>query len=399
MLVEAMRENPVVAIAAPRPDFAGALQEFLIGLLSVALRPETERDWREIWNEPPTAPALQSSFDELPDAFSLDGDGPRFFQDLSSLEFIDVTPRCADQLLIDAPGDQGIRQNKDLFVKRGRVERMGRPAAAMALVTLQTYAPAGGQGHRTSLRGGGPLTTLIEPRGDPHAELGAEAQPLWNKLWANVQSATQWSNQNSSDVDGPHLIFPWLSATRVSDPQSGRPTTPHDAHPLQGYFGLPRRIRLDFDGAGKCDITGLEDTVTVPRFRMLNYGVQYQAWMHSLSPYYRAKDASEWLPVHAQPGGVGWRDWVGLTLSVPDANREPAKVISAFGQRIDAFGPTQARLHAFGYDMDNMKARGWAEGTLPLFSVIDPDARLFWPMSRLDSLKERIWPHPLFLVP
>ena len=66
-------------------------------------------------------------------------------------------------LLIDTPGANALRKNTDLFVKRGRIEVLSRAAAAIGLFTLSAYAPAGGAGIRTSLRGGGPLTTLLLP--------------------------------------------------------------------------------------------------------------------------------------------------------------------------------------------------------------------------------------------
>ena len=87
-------------------------------------------------------------------------------------------PNAAEVLLIDSPGEAGLRKNTDLLVKRGRAARLSRAGAAIALFTLQTYAPAGGRGNRAGLRGGGPLTTLIAP--DPPEDT------LWHLLWANV---------------------------------------------------------------------------------------------------------------------------------------------------------------------------------------------------------------------
>src|SRR6478609_8249227 len=77
-------EDPVVAVAAPRPDFGGAIEEFLIGLLTIALQPEDERAWLEHWRQPPAPAELQHALDALPSAFDLDGDGPRAFQDLAA---------------------------------------------------------------------------------------------------------------------------------------------------------------------------------------------------------------------------------------------------------------------------------------------------------------------------
>lgn len=364
LLVDRIADNPVVAIAAPRPDFDGAVQEFLIGLLAAALLPLDDDAWVALWNSPPTPPQLTEALVKLPAAFNLDGDGPRFFQDLVAPDFNDVDPAPIEQLLIDAPGAQTTRLNKDLFVKRGRIDRLGRPAAAMALLTLQTYAPSGGQGHRTSLRGGGPLSTLIDPRVTPQ-------RPLWEKLWMNVETVEQWRHRTAAKPSSLDGAFPWLVPTRVSDPKGGVKTTPNDAHPLQAYFGLPRRIRLEFGEVGSCDLTGARDEQVVTAFRIRNYGVQYDGWRHPLSPYYRKATDQPWLPVHAQAGGVGWREWVGLALDSPEgALREPARAVSAFYKRADYIphaNTQDRRVHAFGYDMDNMKARGWTESIYPVF--------------------------------
>lgn len=366
-------DDPVVGIAAPRPDFEGALQEFLIGLLTAALAPADDRAWRDVRDAPPDVEALQSALDALPDAFDLDGDGPRFFQDRSEADFVGIGVGPVDQLLIDAPGEQTIKLNKDLFVKRARAQRLGRPAAAMALLTLQTYAPSGGQGHRTSLRGGGPLTTLVDPRVDA-AGREDPGQPLWTKLWANVETRQQIEKRtHSSAPTDLARAFPWLHPARTSNPkEGGGPTSAARAHPLEAFFGVPRRIRLEFGDAGVCALTGAADERTVTGFRMRNYGAQYTDWRHPLTPHYRAKGTETWLPMHGQPGGVGWRHWVALTLPTPDSDdalRQPAATVVEYAKRSRA--DRIARLHVFGYDMDNMKARGWTEATMPLFPAAD----------------------------
>ena len=104
--------------------------------------------------------------------------------------------------------------------------------------------------------------------------------------------------------------------------------SPDDAHPLQAFFGLPRRIRLEFDGPGTCNLTNQNDDVTVTGFRMRNYGVQYAGWQHPLSPHYE-NAKGETLPVHGQPGGILWRDWLGFTLREPVGGKRPAAAVGS----------------------------------------------------------------------
>lgn len=377
LVTDNIDEDPVVAIAAPRPDFGGAVVEFMVGLLSVAFTVEDVAAWRQLWIAPPSRAVLDERLDTIVPAFNLDGDGPRFMQDLAVSDLSDIEPSQIEQMLIDAPGGQTTRFNKDLFVKRDRVERIGLPAAAMALLTLQTYAPGGGQGHRTSLRGGGPLTTLIDPR-DHDANGHEGVQSLWRKLWANVGTAAEWRLLPGGKLTSLGDVFPWMAPTRTSNaPGTTKATTPEDGHPAQAYFGMPRRVRLEFSGPGRCDLTGMECDQTVATFRMRNYGVQYSGWEHPLSPYYRIKETEPWLPVHGQSSGLSWRDWIGLALMQPEgAMRKPARVVSKFVQQLaPEIHITEVRLHAFGYDMDNMKARGWVESQRPVFAVSDAHQR------------------------
>lgn len=368
-------DDPVVALAAPRADFNAALTEFLIGLLSVALKAKDEDAWLAHWEAPPPPQVLREALAELPDAFALDGDGPRFLQDFTASDFQDDgEPNGIEALLIDAAGEQTRRQNKDLFVKRDRIRRLGRSAAAMALVTLQSYAPSGGQGHRVSLRGGGPLTTLIEPRVTDDGATLAHNRPLWRKLWANAETQAQWRQRSPDTADGgPETIFPWLAPTRTSNAKAGgRATTPQDAHPLQAWFGMPRRIRLLFSPeGGPCDLLGKPDERLVTGYRARNYGVQYLAWVHPASPHYADKKGG-WLPLHGQPDGIGWRDWCNLLFGAR-SERRPARVVGDFvQQRGPLIGIRRPRLHAFGADFDIMKLRGWVEATLPAFALTDP---------------------------
>jgi len=372
MVTDLADGDPVMSIAAPRPDFGGAVQEFLIGLLSAVFEVQDEAKWRLLWISPPSPSALHDRFEALAGAFNLDGDGPLFMQDVTVADFSESDPVPIEQMLIDAPGEQTAKLNKDLFTKRGRVECLSRPAAAMALLTLQTYAPSGGQGHRTSMRGGGPLTTLVNPLGDNDGEGVPTELSLWHKLWINVSTVAQWKELPGAGHKALSDKFPWLAPTRVST-KGSRATTAEDAHPLQAYFGMPRRIRLEFSGPGRCDLTGLEDEQTVTAFRTRNYGVEYTGWMHPLSPYYKTKETEPWLPVHGQPGGISWRDWISLTFSQPaEALRRPAEVVARFKiDRARSIKSREVRLHAFGYDMDNMKARGWVESQRPLLLVDD----------------------------
>ena len=373
--------EPIIRIATGRADCDISLAELLIGLLTVAMSPRDEDEWAERFRKPPSASDIETALAPYAGALMLDGDGPRFFQDRNDLE---GEPGPISGLLIDAPGASTVRDNADHFVKRGGVQVLSRAGAAIVLATLQTMAPSGGAGHRTSLRGGGPLTTLVVP-GTPD---GREPN-LWQRLWANVPM-----EMRASPKDAPR-IFPWLGPTRVSD-KSGVPTTPEDVSPLQAFFGMPRRIRLVFEPNPErksCDLLGHVDDVIVRGYVTRPRGTNYVAWdkRHPLSPYYKPKPKEpELLPVHLQSSRVGYREWLAIALGSDGGARVAAACLDQFkrvGSELlgDKASRRNTRLLAAGYAMDNMKPLDFGEALLPLIFASTPD-RNTWLADLADTM-------------
>lgn len=352
----------IAAFDADRPDFNGALAQFAIGLLQTTTQMDTPIAWKQLFANPPDATTLESWFAPFRAAFEFDGDGARFMQD-RSLKADEGTVNEIGALLIESPGDSTLEKNIDHFVKRGQVGAMCPHCAASALLTLQINAPSGGAGHRTGLRGGGPLTTLI---------VSQQQQCLWHTVWLNVRERSVFLAQGGdSTKTAAHFMFPWLVDIGKIQKADGE-TAPIQVHPAHVYWAMPRRIRLDFDNAsvGDCAICGRLSEQLVRQYVTKNYGLNYKgAWDHPLSPYYEAKEG--WLPLHPQPGGLGYRHWLAwiLGLSSDKKQQRPARVVEHLLRRQQAGG--QMRLWAFGYDMDNMKARCWYESTLPLYGLAD----------------------------
>lgn len=370
-ITSAFDTDPILALDFPRPDWNAAVTELLIGLLAGAMVPDGKEEWADTWANPPSPSDLESRLSPLAFAFNLDGAGPRCFQDLDTLSSEKARPISA--LLIDAPGENAEKKNTDLFVKRAGVVGLSFAHATAALVTMQTYAPAGGQGNRTSMRGGGPLTTLPMPRRRIDVEGRVHlVTTLWDLVWASVQDRSRVGAVPSAPNDPAwNLIFPWLATTRTSE--GDRSVTPEGAHPLQQFFGMPRRLRLDIvDGSG-----AKQDAVST--FRQKNFGIKYAGWVHALSPH-RADKKSGLLPFHPQPGGATYRDWLTWVDTIADNATQRAACLDAWKDRLaeiktrfgeggafDAANPWQSSVLACGYDMDNMKARGWLEARIPFF--------------------------------
>ncbi|MFZ1344242.1 type I-E CRISPR-associated protein Cse1/CasA [Thiothrix eikelboomii] len=349
-------DDPVIALNAPRPDFNGALLQFLIGLLQTAATPASHDQWLDWLEEPPTPEVLKACFEPYADAFALQGEKGSFMQDFEPLE--NGAVNSIAEMLIDTSG------GGTHFVKAGSMNYVCSCCAATALFTLQTNAPAGGRGHLTSIRGGGPMTTLVIL--DAASDL---ANDLWHSIWLNVIDLPLFktlSGDTSKNETGD--IFPWLALTRFGDQLT---TTPVDAHPLQMYWGMPRRLKILWDrlSSGHCDLCGSFSDSLVSHYRTRPYGVNYDsAWQHPLSPYSISAQDGALIALHPQPGVMTYQHWVGITDG--DDSVFIALVAKRYRVLAERWGE-QFRLYAFGYDMDKMKARCWYEATFPLFFIAD----------------------------
>ena len=276
-------EDAAVEFDWPRADFNVAALEFAIGVAALAFRPATPGAWLRLWDDPPNPEATRTALAPFAAAFALDGEGPRFEQELGGLAG-EATP--IEALLIDTPGANGQKKNADVLTHRGRYAALGLPAAAMALYALQQFAPSGGAGNRTSLRGGGPLSTFVIP-----GAAAGERPSLWRIVLANLPLIPP------GGAGGAELpkILPWLAPTLVSDKAHGERSVHEadaDVHPLQAFFGMPRRMALRIAGSGVCAMTGRTGPL-VDAFVQKPWGVNYGVWMHPATPYRRQKQGAE----------------------------------------------------------------------------------------------------------
>lgn len=343
-------EPGITGLAWQRPDFNIACLELLIGLVSMAAPPKDEADWLSRFDKP-DADKLREALAPFTPHFALAGNGPRFLQDMEPFEQT-ATPsniKPVDMLYIDSAGEETQSKNADLVVKRNRFASLPLAEAAMALYTLQAFAPAGGPGNRTSMRGGGPMTVLVQPCADPETRF-----PLWQLVFANTLFGLPLAVENAKEA------LPWLRQTRTS--QNGEITTPDDVHPLEAFFGMPRRLRLIFKNSL---VVGV---VQRP------HGTNYVTWEHPLTPYYRKKEnAAEWLPVHPKPGRISYRNWMGITMKPTEegnGTRRTARTVYEYSNRLRA---PYFELMVGGWTMDKMKPCDFSLDKYPGFRGMDED--------------------------
>ena len=320
----------------PRPDLNLACYELLIGLVYLAHPPSGSDDR----TNPPDAATLRAAMQPLVPAFNLLGDGPRFQQDLEPLEGDGNPP---EMLFIDSAGDSAAKKNADLMVRRGRYEALPLPLAAMALYTLQAFAPAGGAGNRTSMRGGGPMVTLVKPTDEG----------LWPLVWANVPRGEPLGPDNLD-------ALPWMRLTETSQPvgKKSRVTIPASDNPLKPdpevFFGQPRRLRL------------VAQENTVIHVVQRPWGTNYSGWRHPLTPYY--KKEADLLPCHPKPGSFGYRNWRGVILQSESGMRP-----WTLEQYLRDIEGARCSLIVSGWAMKNMNPLDFLWSEQPVFPLSEED--------------------------
>ena len=320
----------------PRPDMNLACVELLIGLIYMAYPPKNAKVWRERFSNRPEPETLQEIFKPYACAFNLLGGGPRFMQDFD--EEMEGTLNPVDMLFLDSAGQNTIRNNQDVMVRRNRYQSLSLHHAAMALYTLQDFAPSGGRGNRVSIRGGGPMVTLVVP----------PEEGLWSLVWANVPMGTAIE---------PHPValqaaLPWMRHT-----DGDRPVYPPEdgtTVPIEVFFGQPRRLRL------------VERNGEITQVKQRQYGNNYSGWRHPLTPYYRTSSdgAGEILPKHLKPGLFSYRNWKGILLQTGDTER-PASLERFLREREEI--PT--RLIVAGWAVKNMQAQDFQWSECPVFKL------------------------------
>lgn len=366
----------LVDIDTTRPDFKGALLELLIGLMQTALAPVNEADWNK-WFAPANWPApetLKAALAPLERYYNLFGSKPRFLQDLTLTDKEAKDPSPIAALLMDTPGENAAKHNGDFFIKRDQPPQSLCPAcAAAALMTMQAYAPSGGVGYRVSLRGGGPLTVLVV------------RDTLWETIWANILPQSAYDDVAALPDDPvaiPDAVFPWAAPTHVSR-EKGTEIHRDGMHFLHHYWGMPRRIVLEpieDDAATACPVCHGESRIHVRQFRTTNYGNNYgNGWRHPLTPYRAQGPGKEPLTLKGDSNGRAYNQWLGLVYGETDVKTPvtPARAVQHYrGEGPDTV-EAPARIRAYGFDMDNMKARNWCEGEYPVYSLSDGDAEAF----------------------
>jgi CRISPR system Cascade subunit CasA len=350
-----------VDVDAPRADLAVAARTFLIGLVTTAGLADIEKDWRRLYDKPPTFQTLMKRLRRYSPAFELLSDEPRFCQYHAVVEEGD-RQRVAT-LLIDGPTEESDARNFDIMTD---VLAFSPTIAALALYALQQLAPSGGRGYRQSMRRGSPMATLVNG-----------GSTLWHSIWLNAETREQVAARSPKRwKDEPKLgdIFPWMGRVRTSE--TGLETTTSDAHPLQVYWQMPRLLWLDASPAGddRCGLTGESGDVLVRGYYRTQRGISYSRdWRHPHVPHISDKRKGI-IPVEASARASRIGEWLGIVYRDQHGDREPAAVVTtAVTHRAWSLSDASARVDVFGIEMRSAKVIGAISHVMPIITV-DPIA-------------------------
>jgi CRISPR system Cascade subunit CasA len=353
--------DPIVVFDAPLADLNGAAYQFAISMLQFLFPPATESEWLEDFHKPPTPDELRDillSNENLASAFDIDGDNHRFMQDA---EAKGGKPWSISQIILQ---DTSGHFQKDL------AQTVSIEVAALLLLSQQLNTPnsaAGKEGqHRSSLRSGGPLTTIVM------------GENLWQTLWGNVLPEPVF-NRICGDSEKNELSnkLPWMGKTR--DSKDNINIYPVDAHPLAMYFSTVRRtwfncVRLDNQ---KCDIleqfgdgTPLSG-IFVDSLETKPFGNNYDLWLHPLSPYRDADNSiSFYKPQNA--GMIGYRHWSGIVVENQATGVKPAPVVRYVREYRSQIKQIRD-VCAFGFATENAKILNYIQSFVQIYSI--PDKR------------------------
>ena len=342
--LDQISDPSIVRLDWPRPDMNLACIELLVGLIYMACPPTNTRIWRERFSDRPRPEMLREIFEPYACAFNLLGGGPRFMQDLNEEMSGSLNP--VDMLFLDSAGQNTIKKNEDVMVRRSRYKSLPLHHAAMALYTLQDFAPSGGKGNRVSLRGGGPMVTLVVP----------PEEGLWPLVWANVPLGQAVEPRPNA----LRQALPWMRPTKGDKERC--PLGDGTTVPVETFFGQPRRIRL------------IEEDGNIIQVKQQTYGNHYRQseWRHPLTSYYRQSSrggtdgTGKRLPRHLEPGLFSYPNWQGILFQARNTER-PVTLERFLREREEV----PARLIVAGWATSNMTAQNFQWSECPVFKLAE----------------------------
>jgi CRISPR system Cascade subunit CasA len=342
-------QKDIVALDAPRADLNAALMQFLIGLLQTVLAPKNPRNWRILFNRPPSEDELKRKFKKIEAAFYLDGDSYRFMQDIS----IKGQGNTANviKLIPGIVGDNTVKKNQDFFLKFSQLSKMSVSNLIAGLYLYQNYclSETGGKKgrHHGSFRGRNTIIAIVMK----------ESASLWENLWLNVIQDSKFKKLISSDLND--YSFSWMS-----DSPNCKKNTDSDMAYRDIYWSMPRRVWINFAELknGVCDLTS-EKTEIMENIYIKENGIEYETKLaqHPLIPY--RKDTEGVYPIKLTGEGITYGDW----LAIVGNDTASENLLENVGRNLEG----KFKILVCGYLNHSQQAKTlcWYQTKLPLYGM------------------------------
>ncbi|EXJ14556.1 type I-E CRISPR-associated protein Cse1/CasA [Imhoffiella purpurea] len=246
-------------ISLSRDDLELACLQLLICMTQIMFLPTDDDALLERLDTPLTPEEFEAGISPCRDWFDLDHPTQPFMQ-TRGVVAKDVTP--IQKLLIGLP--EGT--NHAFFNAPGEVGAISAPIAAIALFHQATNCPSFGGGFKGSLRGGAPITTLVDGRN------------LRERVWRNVlipefirKDFPDWTHDPTRDR--PTWIDPIREKETIHASQIGL---------ARGLFWQPAHVELVPAGeSGVCDLLGIEAGPLYTGFRKEKFNFTLtNTWPH-----------------------------------------------------------------------------------------------------------------------
>lgn len=220
-------------VSLPRDDLELACIQLLVCITQVAFLPEDKQTLRA-WH---TTPLTQDAFTKgvAPYSTWFDLDHPQYpFMQSRGVKAAEHTP--IQKLLIGLPEGN----NHAFFNEVGEVRGLSAPVAAIALFNQSSNSPSFGGGFKGSLRGGAPITTLVN------------GNDLRETVWRNVLTRPCIQKRQikvlGAGEDQPTWVKPIKEKETIHWKEIGL---------LRGLFWQPARVELVCaDIPASCDVLG-----------------------------------------------------------------------------------------------------------------------------------------------
>lgn len=247
-------------ISLPRDDMEMACLQLLVSLTQVLFLPATLDEVEEHLVAPMPASDFDDAIASYADWFDLEHPNQPFMQ-TRGVVAKEITP--IQKLMIGLPEGN----NHCFFDPIGEVKHLSAPMAAIALFNQATNCPSFGGGFKGSLRGGAPITTLVD------------AKDLRRQVWSNVVTEPQLKSELSPSwrhdptEDRPTWIDPIQAKQEIYATQIGL---------VRGLFWQPAHVELvRSERQGRCDVLCIETDQLYTGFRKEKFNFTlHGVWPH-----------------------------------------------------------------------------------------------------------------------